>query len=192
MNASPRRRPGRLQFLLVAAAFLGPLLIAGWRYFQGGSFVPMGRTNYGALLEPIINLNDALPDSAIRTHHAASWVLLYANEDPCDDPCREALHTLRQSRLMLGKDMDRLTRVFLHGDTQPDTVFLAEKHRGLITLKDARLNGLLNDKKPAELAAGGYFLIDPLGNLVLYFRPDIDPSEMVDDIERLLRLSRIG
>ena len=192
MNASPQRRPGRLQFLVVAVAFLGPLLIAAWLYFQGGSFEPMGRTNYGALLEPIINLDDAVPDSTIQAHYAASWVLLYANEEPCDDTCRVALHTLRQSRLMLGKDMDRLTRVFLHGDTQPDTVFLAEKHRGLITIKDAGLSGLLNDKKPAELAAGGYFLIDPLGNLVMYFRPDIDPSEMVDDIKRLLRLSRIG
>lgn len=192
MSASPQRRPGRLQFVVVAAAFLGPLLIAAWLYFQGGSFAPTGRTNYGALLEPIINLDDALPGSALQAHRAAGWLLLYASEEPCGDPCREALHTLRQSRLMLGKDMGRLTRVFLHGDTQPDTVFLAEKHRGLITLKDASLNGLLNDKRPAELPAGGYFLIDPRGNLVMYFRPDIDPSDMVDDIKRLLRLSRIG
>ena len=192
MSASPQRRPGRLQFIVVAAAFLGPLLIAAWLYFQGGSFAPTGRTNYGALLEPIINLDDALPGSAIHAHHAASWLLLYAREEPCDGRCREALHTLRQSRLILGKDMDRLTRVFLHGDTQPDTVFLAEKHRGLITLKDASLNGLLNDQRPAELPAGGYFLIDPRGNLVMYFRPDLDPSDMVDDIKRLLRLSRIG
>jgi hypothetical protein len=35
-------------------------------------------------------------------------------------------------------------------------------------------------------------LIDPLGNLVMYFQPDLDPSQMVDDIKRLLKLSRIG
>jgi hypothetical protein len=27
---------------------------------------------------------------------------------------------------------------------------------------------------------------------VMYFRPDMNPSEMVDDIKHLLRLSRIG
>ena len=51
---------------------------------------------------------------------------------------------------------------------------------------------LLEAKKPAELESGGYYLVDPLGNLVLYFRPDIDPSAMVEDIKHLLELSRIG
>ena len=54
------------------------------------------------------------------------------------------------------------------------------------------LSGLLTTKRPAELPDGGYYLVDPLGNLVMYFRPDMDPSEMVDDIKRLLKLSRIG
>jgi hypothetical protein len=27
---------------------------------------------------------------------------------------------------------------------------------------------------------------------VMYFRPDLDPADMVDDIKHLLRLSRIG
>ena len=80
----------------------------------------------------------------------------------------------------------------MHGDTAPDTVFVAEEHDGLITAQDSNLAGLLDNKRPANLPAGGYFLIDPLGNLVMYFRPDIDPAEMVDDIKRLLRLSRIG
>jgi hypothetical protein len=93
---------------------------------------------------------------------------------------------------MLGKEMHRLQRVFLHGDSLPDTVLLAEEHPGLITLEHGGLNGPLQKKIPADLPAGGFFLIDPLGNLVMYFRPDIEPSAMVDDIKRLLRLSRIG
>jgi hypothetical protein len=35
---------------------------------------------------------------------------------------------------MLGKEMDRLIRVFLHGDSAPDTVLLADEHEGLVTL----------------------------------------------------------
>jgi hypothetical protein len=88
--------------------------------------------------------------------------------------------------------MDRLTRVFLHGNTPPDTVFLAEEHAGLVTIEDGGLARLLDNKKPADLPANGYYLIDPLGNLVMYFRADLDPSEMVDDVKRLLKLSRIG
>jgi len=178
MNDRSKQRVGRLQLLLVAAVFLGPLIVAAWMYYQGGSLQPEGRTNHGALLEPIENLANELPDSAIHVLYQQSWVLLYAQ--------------LRQSRLMLGKEMDRLTRVFLHGNTPPDTVFLAEEHAGLMTIEDGNLTRLLNNKKPADLPANGYYLIDPLGNLVMYFRPDLDPSEMVDDIKHLLKLSRIG
>jgi len=36
------------------------------------------------------------------------------------------------------------------------------------------------------------YLVDPLGNLMLRFPPDPDPSRMIKDLERLLRYSRIG
>ncbi len=144
------------------------------------------------MLEPIINVRGELPESPLFGHRDNSWLLLYARIGTCDESCHEALYVLRQSRLMLGKEMERVRRVLLHGDSAPDTVFLAEEHQGLITLEDSNLNGLLNKKKPADLPAGGYFLIDPLGNLVMYFRPDLDPADMVDDIKHLLKLSRIG
>jgi len=192
MSDQSRQRSGRLQLLLVAAVFLGPLLFAAWMYYGGDSVQPEGRTNHGALLEPIANLADELPGSAIHPHYQQSWVLLYSYDTACDTACRDGLYKLRQSRLMLGKEMDRLTRVFLHGNTPPDTVFLAEEHAGLVTIEDGRLTRLLVNKKPADLPANGYYLIDPLGNLVMYFRADLDPSEMVDDVKRLLKLSRIG
>lgn len=186
------KRKGRIQLLLVAAVFLGPLAIATWLYFGGQGLTPDGRTNNGALLEPIINLTDALPESPLHARTDGHWSLIYENSAACDAACEYSLYTLRQSRLMLGKEMDRLLRVFLHGNTPPDTVLLADEHQGLITLQDSALSALLETKRPTDLASGGYFLVDPLGNLVLYFRPDIEPSAMVEDIKHLLELSRIG
>lgn len=183
---------GRVQLLLIAAVFLGPLALAAWLYFAGQDLTPVGRTNNGALLQPISNLVEALPESPLHPHNNGYWVLLYANDAACDEACAHSLYTLRQSRLMLGKEMDRLVRVFLHGDTAPDTVLLANEHEGLVTLHDSSLKDHLDNKKPVDLDAGGYYLVDPLGNLVLYFRPDIDPSAMVEDIKHLLELSRIG
>lgn len=185
-------KKGRVQFLLIAAVFLGPLALATWLYFGGQGLTPEGRTNHGALLEPIVNLVDELPDSPLHAVGDGYWSLVYANPAACDEACEYSLYTLRQSRLMLGKEMDRMIRVFLHGDTAPDKVLLADEHAGLITLQDGGLNDLLQNKKPANLEAGGYYLVDPLGNLVLYFQPDIDPSAMVEDIKHLLELSRIG
>ena len=187
-----RRKSARVQLLLIAAVFFGPLLVAAWLYYGGYFAESLGRSNHGALLEPIVNLGDELPASPLHAHNEGHWLLLYTNERACGDDCRNALYTIRQSRKMLGKEMDRVRRVFLHGSTPPDTVFLAAEHPGLITIEDASLTGLLENKRPPELAAGGYYVVDPLGNLVLYFRPDIEPSAMVDDIKRLLKLSRIG
>jgi hypothetical protein len=184
MSDAPEQKKSRLLLALVALVFIGPLGIAAWLYSEGRG--PVGRTNNGALLEPIVNVGE-LSSAPRRT-----WILLHREPGTCDDDCRDALYTYRQARLMLGKEMDRVQRVFLHGGSLPDTVFLAEEHPGLITIEDSTLDALLNNKRPAELPAGGYFLIDPLGNLVLYFRPDLDPAQMVDDIKHLLRNSRIG
>jgi len=181
----------RVQMLLIASVFFGPLAVATWMYYSGG-LQPAGRTNHGALLEPIVNITDAIPESEISKQGDGYWVLLYSDSEECTARCQDALYTVRQSRKMLGKEMDRLKRVFLHGETSPDTVLLAAEHAGLITLRDHDLSLLLKNKKPATLAAGGYFLLDPLGNLVMYFGPEIDPSDMVEDIMRLLKLSQIG
>ena len=186
-----RTRSGRLQLVLIAAVFIGPLLLAMLLYFRGEAAQPVARTNHGALLEPITSLREAVPGSPLHGH-GGLWLLIYDEPAQCAAECRRGLYTIRQSRLMLGKDMQRLGRILLHGESVPDTVFLDEEHQGLIAIQDSALSLLLANKKPNELSAGGYYLVDPLGNLVMYFHPEIDPRDMVDDIKRLLKLSRIG
>lgn len=191
------RKPaaGRLQIWLVGLLFVAPLLLAAWLYYDG-SLRPAGRSNHGALLQPIVNLDDRVPDSPVAELWRDHWLLVYAHDGQCGTACRDALHTLRQSRLMLGNDMNRLVRVFLHGELTPDRVFvdgfLAEHHPGLRIVGDESLGELLARSQPEQLPSGGFFLVDPLGNLVMYFSPDLDPGDMVDDIEHLLDLSRIG
>ena len=184
------RTRGRITFLLIAAVFFGPLIVAWWLYFQGVAFQPEGRVNHGALLEPIENVTEVVPGFTLPEE--ALWLIVFQDVGACDDDCRNGLYTIRQSRLMLGKEMDRLGRIFLHGAEAPDTLFLDEEHKGLIALENGGLSAFLTEKKPEGLADGGYYLIDPLGNLVMYFPPDVVPGDMVDDIKRLLKLSRIG
>jgi hypothetical protein len=192
MNA-PSERPSTWprQFVLLALLFLLPLVIAMWLYYGGRVLQPEGQTNHGAILEPIVNLGEALPNSRASALADGRWLLVYANSGECKTGCRDALYRLRQSRLMLGKDMSRVQRIFLHGPAAPDTVFL-EQHPGLLLVEDREWSRLLAERKPLHLAPGGFFLVDPLGNLVMYFAPDIVPGDMVDDIEHLLDLSQIG
>jgi hypothetical protein len=177
--------------VLLALLFLLPLVFATWLYYGGRVLQPEGQTNHGEILEPIVNLAEALPGSRAAALSDGSWLLVYANSGDCNTSCRDALYTLRQSRLMLGKDMSRVQRVFLHGPVAPDRVFL-EQHPGLLLVEDREWSRLLAERKPGHLAPGGFFLVDPLGNLVMYFAPDIVPGDMVDDIEHLLDLSQIG
>jgi hypothetical protein len=185
------RSSSKLQFALVALLFGAPLLLATLMY-NLGVWQPARSTNHGALLEPIVNIAETLPDSPLHVLVGEQWIMLYGNNTACATACRDALLRLRQTRLMLGNDMNRVGRVFLHGESSPDRVFLDENHAGLATLTDEELRRLLTDKQPADLLPGGIFLIDPLGNLIMYFAPDIEPGDMVDDIRHLLDLSRIG
>lgn len=191
MNDTGRRRGGRRTLLAIAGIFLVPLAIAAWMYYGGSQFVPGGRTNAGTLLTPIVNLND---HSAGFTESLAErrWALVHMEAGSCGESCREALYRMRQSRLMLGNDMTRVVRIFLHGDNAPDRVFLDREHAGLLTTSDADLATLLDRKRPRDLPPGGLYLVDPLGNLVMYFTADLEPHDMVEDIEHLLDLSRIG
>lgn len=182
---------GRLQLVLIAAVFFGPLLVATWMY-QSGALAPEGRSNHGRLMEPVTNLADATPESPVLALADGRWIMLYANEAPCDDACLDALYRMRQTRQMVGREMDRLLRVFLHGDSAPDRVLLQGEHPGLITITDKRLASLLDAKRPGDALPGGIYLIDPLSNLVMYFPPDLAPGDMVDDVKHLLKLSQIG
>jgi hypothetical protein len=183
---------GRNTLLLIALVFFGPLLVAAWLYFGGEGLQPAGRTNHGVLLEPVVNLGESLPNSALDTLQEDKWLLLLNEPGTCATECRQGLYAMRQMRLMLGKEMDRLARLLLHGETAPDTVFLADEHQGLMTLRDKALGDYLAIKKPAAAKTGGYYLIDPHGNLVMYFPPDLAPGDIVSDQKRLLKLSRIG
>ena len=183
---------GRLQFLIIVLVFLGPMVVAAWMYTTG-RLQPESSTNHGNLIDPVVQLNEALPGSSpLFSATEAPWTLLYMNEGSCDEPCHDALYRLRQIRLMLGKDVGRVDRVFLHGDLPPSDLDFQEQQRGLATIADQDFGRLLDKSRPKDLPAGGIYLIDPLHNLIMYFSPDLVPRDMADDLKHLLRLSRIG
>jgi hypothetical protein len=191
MNDRPDQSKARLQIGLIALLFAGPLIAAAFMYYSGAFSSPAAGTNNGALMQPVIRLSAALPDSPLHKVAPDQWLTLYMPEVDCDQACLDGVILQRQTRLMLANDMDRVARVFLQCDSTTDTVTAAE-FAGLIIIKDRGLCELLKGKRPVELASGGIWLIDPLGNLVLYFPPDLNPNGIVDDIEHLLKLSHIG
>lgn len=191
-EAGTRQRSPRLQLFLIAAIFLLPLLAATWMYFSGSAPRPSGTTNHGELIDPVVRLPDELDGNPLVEQLADRWAIVYLLDGDCADACRAALYKQRQTRLMLGNDMNRLVRVLLHGSEAPDTLFVEREHAGLLVSGDGPARQLLKDVRPRGMEAEGYYLIDPLGNLVMYFPLDIEPRDLVEDLEHLLKLSRIG
>ncbi|MEM7430402.1 MAG: hypothetical protein AAF351_00555 [Pseudomonadota bacterium] len=182
----------RIQLAMIALLFFGPLVVAAFLYY-GGYFTSMqARSNHGTLLRPTVALAAELPNNDTLGGAEGKWLLVAMIDGPCGEACESELYTSRQSREMLGRERDRVTRVLLHGADAPDTVFLDQEHSDLITTVDGGLGDALKNNSPTTPAGHGYFLIDPLGNLVMHFESDLEPSKMVEDIEHLLRLSRIG
>ncbi len=184
-------RGGRIQIGIMALVFFGPLVVATWMYMSG-QLRPAATSNHGELVQPVVSLADEVPASALIAQADGRWRLLYVNNGDCGQVCEDALYRSRQIRLMLGNEMERVERVFLHGDPAPDKVLQDEQQRGLIYLNDRALANLLDERRKQASQPGGLYLIDPLNNLVMYFSPALDPRDIVDDLKHLLELSRIG
>lgn len=198
----PSKR-SRTQLWLLVALFFTPLALSFVLYYGGDGWRPEGSTNYGDLLEPA----RALPDAALITPAGTStaadflrgnWSFVFVGDGACDTRCRQALTDMRQVRLALNEDSRRVQRVFLYSGSCCDSGYLGAEHPGLIpaSIDNAAGQELLRtlpvyDDVPA-LEAGRIYLVDPLGNVVLSYAADAGAKGLLEDTEKLLKLSHIG
>jgi hypothetical protein len=183
--------------LAVAALCLGPFVVAVLLYANRDSFGGF------ELLEnpdrelfaspPAIPLEPLSLASGGQTEPAWSrsrWSLIYASTGPCETECAEALTRLEQVWLSLGGDRDRVQRILLlsaapEGVTVPDGFVI-----GLIELSGG--DALVDLFGRERLELGRYFVVDPLGNIILSYPGAADQQGLLDDLERLLAVSRVG
>jgi hypothetical protein len=176
---------------LLAALFLIPLLAAFAMYY-GVGWRPAGSTNYGELIEPARPLPriDGAYDAKTFTH---AWSLVYIGGGGCDKSCRDALFVMRQTRLGLNTDMDRVQRVFIASAGSGMHEPLAGEEDGLLVI-DATGNKAqaLLAQFPAAGREHSIFVVDPLGNLMMRFDTRANPRGLREDLLKLLKLSHIG
>ena len=188
---------------VLAALFFVPLVAAFWLYYGVPGWRPGGAANRGNLIDPAVPLPElefAGPDGQPIAGDLLRdrWTLLFIGAASCDTGCRDALYLTRQTRLALGKDAERVRRVFLAtGPCCPGKTLLAE-HPDLVVAipTQAQLDALTRlipqrDASSTARAAGTY-IVDPLGNLMMSYSADAPDKALFDDLKRLLRLSHIG
>ena len=191
------QRSGRRKMLLVLFICAAPLLFSYLTYYV---IKPAGRTNYGALIDP---RDHPIPAALATTTldgkptgldaYKGKWIMLQTGPSDCADTCRKQLFAMRQLRLMQGKEMTRIERVWLINDTAPLDTLLIREYDGMNMLRvaPAPLKAWL-PVDAGDSADGHIFLIDPLGNLMMRFPRDADPAKVKKDIGKLLMASAIG
>lgn len=192
LPADPVKR-GRIKLLALAAFFALPV-VAGYVAFFF-DWVPGNTANYGTLI-PARPLPDATLQGVDQRPFKVSewrgkWLLVQFDAGACDGYCERKLYFMRQVRKALGKDMTRVERVWLLTDEQAPKPRLLEAIDGTRLVRAA--SRVFVDEFPAERSNTDYiYVVDPLGNLMMRFPRDPDPSRMLKDMQRLMKVSGIG
>ena len=196
-NALRRRTVGgRVKMLLILLACAAPVIASYFTYYI---IRPEGRTNYGALIQPprllpaSLGLRDlegaAVEPDALR----GQWLLLVVGEGACDGACEQRLFMQRQLREMLGRERDRVDKVWLVTDETrpPERLAQALQSGAPVRVLRAPAQALAEWLEPAEGSAlsAHLYLVDPLGQWMMRFPVEPEPQKVKRDLDRLLRAS---
>lgn len=177
----PARR-GRLKFAALGLFFAAPFVLAWLAYWL--DWAPGTASNYGELITPARPL-EAPALAGLR----GKWVLVSIDAPACDAYCEKKLYFMRQLHRAQGKDQARVVRLWLlTGAGRPRAALLAAFEGTRIE----RAAGLAASFPAAGAPADHVYVIDPLGNLMMRYPRDPDPSRMLKDLQRLLKVSQIG
>ena len=191
-----KQTSGRWKLLAVLAVCASPLIFSYLTYYV---IKPTGRTNYGALIDPRAHPIPALGSTDLQGKPLAldawkgKWIMLQASPGDCQQACKDQLVKIRQLRLMQGKGMERIERVWLITDNAPLDIELMKVIDGaqFVRAKPEAVKAWL-PVEPGGNVHDHLYVIDPLGNLMMRFPKDPDPKKVTKDIGKLLKASAIG
>ena len=186
---------GRWKMLAVLAICAAPVIASYLTYYV---IRPDARRVFGELVDPQRPLPDlratSLAGDEVNLRSLkGQWLLVSVSGGSCDEVCQRHLYLQRQMRESLGKERDRVDRVWLVNDDAP----VPEPLRP--ALKDAtvlRVNGSALAQWLAPAAGHALpehlYLVDPLGNWMMRFPAALDiagAAKAKRDLDRLLRAS---
>jgi len=182
--------------LLVCAS---PLIASYLTYYV---IKPQKRNNYGTLIDQRAHPIPAMATTTLDGRPQAleqfkgKWVMLMVGPGACPDACQKQLFAMRQLRLMQGKEMDRIERVWLITDKAPlDTLVIREFDGTHMLRADAATIASWLPADPGTTPADHIYMIAPLGHLMMRFPKDPefkDVRKVYKDVYKLLKASSVG
>ena len=179
-----------------------PYLAAYYFYFNRDEMSLGTQTNYGSIINPVRQLEDK-PLTLINGSEfklsslQGKWLMFSVGSSECKDSCQDNLYKIRQIKTALAAEHKRVKKVFFLTDNTAMDSFneLLKDYPDMHVIipsgnnyKDY-LSPLSVDGKAIE---DGIFVIDPLGNYMMSFPKDAEAKKILKDMERLLKVSKIG
>jgi hypothetical protein len=196
MTLSPRTK-----FVLMFILFALPITASYLMFFF---WKPKVTNNFGELLRPAVELpiekfvltdgKDA-PEKAGDTGLRGKWLIVTRDAGACDAACAAKLYSMRQTRLILGKEMDRVVRVMLIDDGATVPAQLSREYAGMafVSAKDsAWLAKLPREATDTTNGRGYVYAVDPMGFAFMRYKADADIKQMAADYRRVLKASSLG
>ena len=182
-------RSNKKTLLLVFLAFVIPVILAKFALEQ--DWFHRAATNKGELLTPPLDFSAALEELPPK------WRLVYVMPEQCDVACENAIYSIQQVWLALGRETDRAQALVLVTDNSDKDV--AAKVVSGEKLSVHRVSENSVNKMFKGTQGNGIFVVDTLNNAMLKYpvRADkqaavMDSRDMLSDVKKLLKLSRIG
>jgi hypothetical protein len=191
-----RTATGRWKMLAVLAVCAAPVVASYFTYFV---IRPQARSNYSALITPPREIPTSLSLRTLTGEQVApeslrgQWLLVVVADAACDAACEERLFLQRQLRETLGRDKDRVDKVWLITDAgMPRTEVLQAISQGqsVRVLRVSR-EDLGKWLMPAEghRLDEHFYIVDPLGQWMMRAPALTDPRKLKRDMDRLLNAS---
>jgi cytochrome oxidase Cu insertion factor (SCO1/SenC/PrrC family) len=181
--------------------FLLPLALAWLMYSGALEFHPVSTRNLGQLVEPPVQVDiKTLTSAAEEVKNLDElddhWVVLHVVPEECETPCKSEIAGLRQVHRAAGRNQSRVRMVMLLRQDQSAaglteiyaSFYLAETSDGMFR---ASLDDIADRYAAAGNSDGSTYLIDPLGNIMMYYDSGFDPNDLKNDLKRLLTWSKL-
>lgn len=197
------RKLSRAKLLGLMGLYAAPL-IAAWLWFayvtnNEGAGVSVN----GELIHPAVPLESFDLSSAVKPAWGlddirGKWSMVYFANAACDQSCETVLYNMRQIRLSTGRRMERVQRVLVTPAWEQMQQKLESANEGLFVVggDNSRIGVLRSQFDQAqsemEVCESCVYLVDPYGNLMMRFPPDLPPAKILKDLKHLLKISRIG